>query len=256
MDAITDRDEKTSRLRIGGGDWGSGLTDEGIRQPAIIALPTVLERLLGDLAGLAVDTADVRDFLHGALVEAISRREIPRERLCPPRADVFLPAIEALRYSPSRHEIANLLAANMDGRVAHAVLPSYIEVLKQISLDEIELLKRSPILGRYAAVADLLYVYQRGQTAVAYRHILPEFLAKACAVRSNIPQYVDNLLRLSLLERPAGEEADDEHYRSLGRYEFVQELRRNAPPRSRVAVGKGVIGVTDFGDQFRRACLE
>ena len=256
MDVRTDQLAKTSRLKLLGVQGADEFHVAPMSAPSNLALPSLLDRLVGELSTLSVDHVQVRDFLHGLVVDAITRREVPQEKLRAPRADIFLPAVEALRYSNSRQEIANLVATNMDGRVAHTVLPSYIEVLKQISNDEIELLKLAPILGRFAPAADLLYVYSRGQTAVGYKHILPEFLAKACSVRSNIPQYVDNMMRLSLLERPVGEEADDEHYRTLGKFEFVQELKRTAPPRSRVAVGKGVIGVTDFGDQFRRACLE
>lgn len=217
--------------------------------------PTLVDKASETLGSLAVSKSDAEAFLTGPVARALAVRDIPLEYTQSPRPDVLLPAVEAQRYSTLNQELANLVASSMDGRIAHTVLPAYIEVLKQLSPDEVELLRRAPILGRYSAVADLVHVYPNGQVVIAYRHILPEFMSKGCAVRSNISQYVDNLMRLALLERPYGEEAAEENYRGLLKYKFVDELRRSAPSRAKVALDRSVIGVTDFGDQFRRACL-
>jgi hypothetical protein len=252
------------RLRLIGVDWvdpapaspAAGRAENTVPASGpFVGLPSLFGDLVGGLSALTVNLDEVGLFLNGEVTEAINARQIPQASLKPPSADVLFPAVEALRYSGSRSEIARLIASAMDERVAHSILPSYVEVLKQLSADEFELLRRTPILGRYAPACDLLYVFPRGQVAIGYRHILPDFLAKACTVRSNIPQYIDNLMRLSLIDRPAGERADDYLYLGLTKFEFVQTLKKASPARARPAIEKSVVGITDFGDQFRRACL-
>jgi len=197
----------------------------------------------------------VREILRQGVSAALARRQVPEEALCWPRPDIIAPAAEALRYSSLREEFANLIASSMDKRVAFSVLPAYVEVLKQLSPDEMALLREAPELGRVLPAADLLYCLPTGQVLTAHRHILPSRLAAVCAHRRNLPQYTDNLLRLNLLARPPGQSAGETAYRELQRLGFVRDLIRAAPPKSRAQLDHAVIGVTDFGDHFRRACL-
>jgi hypothetical protein len=94
-----------------------------------------------------------------------------------------------------------------------------------------------------------------GQVLSAYRSVLPPSSVKGLTHKDNIPLYVDNLERLNLLFRPQGQVAADNAYRPLERIAFVRELMKAAPPRSRPGIDRYVIGLTDLGASFLKACL-
>jgi Abortive infection alpha len=211
--------------------------------------------LMSELPVLAASLESVRSQLRQTVSTALHRRRVPDAELVWPRPDIAVPAIEALRYSSLSQEFANLIASSMDRRTAYSVLPAYVEVLKQLNPDEVDLLKRAPAQGRFVPIADIVYVLPSEQVIAAYRNLITTNLAGVCTYPRNIPQYVDNLIRLNLLARPLGQQADEASYRTLIRQPFVKAVMKAAPPRSQAGLDKGVIGITDFGEHFRRACL-
>lgn len=197
----------------------------------------------------------MRAFLEDSVSNALIARDVPRSELCLPRMDIAIPALEAARYSACREALGALVARSMDNRAAHLILPAYVDMLRQLSADELLLLRESPRLGRFIPIADIVYVLPSEQVILAYRNVLPAAQAANLAFRENIPQYVDNLTRLNILHRPAGQEGSETSYRTLARLPFVRELMKAAPPRARAGLEKSVIGLTDLGDKFLRACL-
>ena len=111
-------------------------------------LSTAVSRLVADLPAMARDLEPVQAELRAGVLSALTRRSVPAGDLSWPRLDIALPAIEAMRYSSLQQEFCNLIASSMDQRVAPSVLPAYVELLKQLSADEIDLLKASPSFAR------------------------------------------------------------------------------------------------------------
>jgi hypothetical protein len=255
--AITLRDEKNGAARR--------RPNVDIIEPSFLVSPTanppsnkVAETVGAMIEGLPQvlgDLATTQGTLRQLVSQALVRRNVPDGVVAWPRMSIAVPAIEAMRYSDLPEQFANLIASAMDERTASAVLPAYVEVLKQLSSDEIELLKTAPQLGRFAPIVDIVYVFPNEQIISGCRNILPAALSNACKVRRNIPQYVDNLCRLSLLSRPNGQVADEASYKTMLRQPFLKDILKAAPPKSNAGYDKAVIGLTDFGDQFRKACL-
>lgn len=226
--------------------------------PAPLAGSVVVDQTVTSaLAGLPVTAthfAEIETYVRSSVAEEIARRRVPEDELRWPRMDVVVPAVEALRYSEHRQAFTSLIAATMDGRTANAVLPAYVEMLKQISKDELLLLGAMPQLGRYTPIADVVYVLPNTQVITAYRNVLLPEVAEACALRSNIPQYVDNLVRLNLVARAPDQQAADVAYRPISQQAFVRTLLKEAPAKSRSGIEKSVCGLTDLGSTFRRVC--
>ena len=220
----------------------------GVEKAAVSLLETAPSLVL------RTDVID-RQFISENVAAALSARKVPRAELCLPRMDVFLPAIDAVRYSPVKEAFTALIAHAMDKRYAHTVLPAYVDMLRQISADELKILRDSPKLGRVTPIADIIYTMPNGQVLSAYRNILPASSVKNLSHKDNIPQYVDNLERLNLVFRPQGQVAADENYRPFERLAFVKELFSAAPPRSTAGFDKHVIGLSDLGALFLRACV-
>jgi hypothetical protein len=243
-------------------DKGSVLSSTGTDRPDADApsgdrqgLSRTVTRLVSNLPDMARDLEPVQAELRQGVVAALRRRSVEPTALTWPRLDIALPAIEAMRYSSLQQEFANLIASSMDQRVSNAVLPAYVEILKQLSPDEIDLMNAAPDYGRCLPMIDISYVYPTGQSLPAFRNVVPASVARKCAIKANIPQYVDNLVRLNLMTRPLDQEADEASYRTLGRLGFVRDLMAKAPPKSKGHIERTVLTLTDLGDIFRRLCL-
>jgi hypothetical protein len=206
-------------------------------------------------AAYAKGDEQIRRFVSETVSTALIARDIPRNKLQLPRMDVVVPALDAVRYSPIKDAFAALIAHSMDSRAAHTVLPAYVEMLKQISEDELLVLRDCPKLGRFTPIADVVYLLPNEQVVVAYRNVLPPAVVNGIGHKDNIPQYIDNLMRLNLLYRPATQEAANASYKSLSRLPFVRDLMKAAPHRAQAGLEKSVIGLSDLGDKFLRACL-
>jgi hypothetical protein len=222
--------------------------------PTVIVDRTVSSALAG-LPVTATHFAEIEAYVRTSVAEEIARRGVPEDKLRWPRLDVVVPAVEALRYSENREAFTSLIASTMDARIANVVLPAYVEMLKQISKDEMCLLAAMPQLGRYTPVADIVHVLPNGQVITAYRHALLPELAATCSIASNIPQYVDNLVRLNLIARPLEQQAADLAYRAISQQDFVKKLMKAAPTKTQSGIEKAVCGLTDLGDTFRRVCI-
>lgn len=211
--------------------------------------------VVSDLPAISANTEEIRAYLTHTVSIALERRGVTDSDLRGPRMDVVIPSIEALRYSEIRPAFATLIASSMDARTAHTILPAYVEILKQLSEDELALLRAMPVPGRFNPIADIVFILPNEQIVSAYRHVLAADMADRCIIRGNIPQYMDNLARLNLIHRPLGQQAADVAYRPLTRLPFVQAILQKAPDKARTGIDKAVCGLTDLGESFRQVCL-
>lgn len=223
--------------------------------PVPVHVGETVGSLIEFIGGEVQVSETVKDFVRNAVGRALAIRSVPEQDLQWPRIDVLVPSLEALRYTSARDEIANLIASSMDGRTAHTVLPAYVGVLKELSADEIELMRVMPAIGRFEPVADLYFRGADDQMMIASRNLVSPRLAGKCTHRDNLSQYIDNLLRLTLVMRPTGQRGGDEDYAEIEQLAFVRETSRQAPQRTKPFFDKGVLGLTDFGDRFRKACF-
>jgi hypothetical protein len=191
-----------------------------------------------------------------AIGRALVRRGVATADLQTPPAHLYAAAVEALRLGSAADEIVNVVAACMDARSGHRVLPSYIDILRQVSRDELELLRNLPTLGRSTAVAHVNVILPTKQAAVVYRNVLPETLAAVCKFKDNIPQYVDNLARLGLLAIHLDAKARTSVYRTMANFSFVSAFLTQAPEGSRLAMSPSTIAITDLGEGLCRACFD
>jgi hypothetical protein len=189
------------------------------------------------------------------LTRALSARGLDNREIQPPSPEVLVPATEAMSYAPGKQEMANLIASAMDPQFNSAVLPSHVDVLKQLTLDELALLRLTPPYGFSCVMADLVFILASGQVTVAYRNIAPQHYAGACATPSNIPQYMDNLIRLRLVYSDGEDERAEDVWRTTAHIPFVRKLIARRPAGSKAGIRTWSMRLTDFGEQLRRACL-
>ena len=77
-----------------------------------------------------------------------------------------------------------------------------------------------------------------------------------CVFPEKIPLYIDKMIRLSLVEIPDNAYLVDEwRYNKIIDSEYFYCLETEAAKMGRVFCEKRMIGLTDYGDQFRKICL-
>lgn len=216
----------------------------------------VAEKLSG-FDRMTLDWSQVHDYTVATIQEALIERRVPAEHLTQPRLDITVPALEAMRYSGLKREFALLIASTMDKTRSDEAHPAFIEILKQLTLDEATLLSVFPGTGQAVPMATLFHLDRSGRIRSSLRHIIPDAFARTCQRPSAIPGYIDNLIRLNLIASPPRLRIDDERfYRDLLSQEFVARHIGSQAGHLKASVEKDVLTLTDFGSQFRNCCLD
>lgn len=241
--------------RAGGSGPGHGRDLVNTSVPGRVDLGSIEETIASALVATSGEQSFSR-VVQEAIGRALVRRGVVASDLQTPPGHLYAAAVEALRLGSAADEIVNVVAAYMDARSGHKVLPSYIDILRQVSRDELELLRNLPKLGRSAPATHVNVILPTNQAVVVYRNVLPDTLAAVCKFKDNIPQYVDNLARLGLLAVRLEEEARGNAYRAMAKFSFVRRFLAQAPEGSRLAMSPSTIAITDLGECLCRACFD
>lgn len=217
----------------------------------------LVSRKLSDFSHVTWEWQDIKEFTVQRIQEIISRLQLPPEDLTSPRPDISIPAIEAMRYSPLKHEIAYLIAATMDKTRVDETHPSYIEIIKQLTADEICLLSAFPDSENVIPLLNINYVDKGDRIKSSIRFIIPKAMADVCERKSSVPKYIDNLLRLKLLDMPSGLKITDRgYYRRLLNQPFLKNYQSLGASQLRPLLDRRVVRLTNFGSSFRDCCID
>lgn len=189
----------------------------------------------------------------------------PPELIQPPEPHIAVPAIQYISYCMDNEELrdmyANLLANSMNSVVKNGVHPGFVEIIKQLSPDEAKFLKH---MRNYKSIPTISLRYVHNEVAKGGVDIIKEFtnvpMLAGCENAYSGEQYIDNLVRLGLLERKIGNAFIDK-----SRYEPLKNdpefLRHNNDEYARengfdkCDVEEHIVRLTAFGEQFCNICL-
>lgn len=217
----------------------------------------VVSEKLSGLNQLVSDWDAIVVYIQKTAAQMAARRRIQNDQLLEPRIDIAVPAIEAIRYSALKKELALLIASTMDPARTHDAHPAFIEFLKQISRDEINLIAHLPPPSHVVPMATLHHLDRAGSIQRSLRHIIPAAYARTCERQASIPGYIDNLLRLNLISNTSQLQiTDSNHYRDLLNQDFVQQYRQSVGPQLTPKIVRHVVCLTEFGQQFRSCCID
>ena len=229
------------------------LDERGLSRELVI--PEAVASALSGIASGVWDWEAIERFTTTAVAQFLQRRRTPPHLMTPPRMDIAIPAIEAMRYSPLKTQLAALVATSMDASRADMVHPSFIEMLKQLTLDEINLIASMPAPGMVVPVADISFIDVHQHVYAGHRNVMPPIFAALCQHRAAIASYVDKLARLRLVSSPPELRIDEErHYQALLDQDFVRRLIHQRPRKLTVRIDRKLISMTDLGETFRQVC--
>lgn len=190
---------------------------------------------------------------------------IPNQYLVNPRVNILGPTIDGLKYNLDEDYIkemfTNILISDMDSRKQDKVLPSYIEIVKQLSKED------AKFLSLISKTSDLIPSIQlkiinkdEDGFVIGKKYIILNY----CKKSDGTVQYstkaindiiLDNLLRLRILECDYSNfYCPDamEQYNSLFNSVKNQYLLNS---NQTLDYSKGYISITEFGLNFINICL-
>lgn len=219
-------------------------------------LPPSLPNAFNDVSTQIWDIDRVKSFTITTVEEILQKRNVPKHRTRTPSLEITVPAIEAMRYSPLRREIAALIATSMDQANTDLAHPSYLNILQQLTEDEVRILSAFPGIGRVLPMAHLWNNLPGGQAQKLHRNILPAEIARVCRIKSRLPLYIDNLTRMQLIHEPDGVKIGDARiYSNLVRQGFCSKILEQPGLRKNTSLERRTIALTEAGETFRNVCL-
>ncbi len=215
---------------------------------------------LTPLEGFIWGIDQIRDFVRSKVAEKL--RSVPPEEIQEPEPHIAVPAIEALRYTGAKEELAemyaNLLATSMDVKTALHAHPAFVDMIKNLSPDEARMLRHLSSNTLYPVINIKLVQNDNNSFIVVHRHVSLLGLDAQCQYPFLAANYLDNLVRLGLAEIPeSGFLMDESIYKRIEDYAQIKDLLDSYKklPDRRPEVEKLRASVTDLGKQFIRACV-
>lgn len=218
------------------------------------SLPISLHGELFDTSSFDADPSQALSAYQEELGWILDRRGVDSSRYVETPPKVFFQALQSVATATARNEALFLLATCLDETVAHRVLPSHVEITRQLSEDEFTLLREISSSHRGTPVGDAMLVIPRAQPILHYKYVVLEATAQPVFHKVNIPQYIDNLSRLRLIsvhEEPAASEAT---YLEMSRYKFLKEVKADVPKRSKIAIHPLSVHLTELGRGLLAIC--
>jgi len=185
------------------------------------------------------------------------------DEIVSPEVHVAVPALQYISYSMDNEEIrdlyANLLSASMQKSLKGNVLPSFVEIIKQLTPDEARILKylysqrRIPLLkiNRYDFNSSSGYITTAEHLSLLNNKISLE-------KTDMIPTLLDNLQRLNILElRYDTYFSDDSKYSEIEEAyaSQIEILNEKFNGKYQFKTRHGLCQITTFGNAFCKICV-
>jgi hypothetical protein len=209
--------------------------------------------------GLIWGVDQIRDFVHERVAKKLEN--VPPEDIQPPKPHIGVPAVDALRYTGSEADLANLyanlLATSMDQKTAYHAHPGFVDIIKNMCPDEARIMRFLSGIFNYPLI-DIRIVNEDQSWSVAHRHVSLLGIEAHCQHPPLASNYIDNLERLGLLVvRPDVRMKAEEPYKRIEDFPQIAGLLTELRKMEKVSiqVEKFRFEVTDLGKQFIRACV-
>ena len=189
-------------------------------------------------------------------------KQVPEDKLVEPEPYVAIPAIQQISYCQNSEELrdlyANLLTASMNADKKWQVHPSFVDIIKQLTPDEAKYLKKlPPILAVLNPLIDVNFGI--GEIPKGYLSAVTNFTDEHLDVLEhpeNICAYIDNFIRLNLIEVPDGRLTVMDSYDRMKKHPLVRNPIQFYPANTKIVVKYTykykMFKLTNFGLSFIR----
>ncbi|NEU09782.1 DUF4393 domain-containing protein [Flavihumibacter sp. R14] len=222
---------------------------------ALGTLAGVINVALSPLQAMVWGYERIGDWLAENLEEKL--KGVSPDDIQTPNPAVAGPSLEALRFTANdvnlRELYANLIANAMNKNSSQLAHPGFVEIIKNLSTDEAIIFDflASSIINPLVDVSIELD-QDRGQHLLESNlMIIPPELDEKLDFRLNLSAAIVNLSRLGLIEIPSGMA-----YTKKSNYDTLKsQIMSRYNNRSDIIIEEKMLIMTDFGKQFKLACL-
>lgn len=185
-------------------------------------------------------------------------KNVHSKNIISPPLEIAGPAFESLRYAGNNEELrnlyANLLANSMDKETIANAHPAFIEILKNLSVDEARILKLF-INNRVYPIIDLLLTLDHlTPVSIALENYSHIDRYTVLINKNLLPTYIDNLVRLRIIERPHTSivhPVSSETYKQFEEDPYIISFQEKyTKDRTKIRMERKVLHTTPFGQQF------
>ncbi|MCS0562695.1 DUF4393 domain-containing protein [Citrobacter freundii] len=182
-------------------------------------------------------------------------QSIPAENIVEPKASIAGPALQGLAFSHEEYNLKemylNLISSSMNRDVANDAHPAFVEVIKQLTSDEAEMLQIYLCDSAPRVIGRVIYQQRNSSLQIdGNQNILMLQIGTEPYYDKYLPSYVDNWVRLGIVEVRYDQYLKEELYEPLKiRNEYTQD-NVNYGDDFIKTLGKGLIRRTPFGAQF------
>lgn len=191
--------------------------------------------------------------------------DIPDSKKIKPEKRIFVPLIQQLSYSTDEEymktKYKNMLASTMNADKVEKVHPSFINILSQLSSDEIKILDSLPlvILNNVPIINMRMKTNNQTDLGILQAKYFSDIGYGKCKFPENICKYIENLERLKLIEIPHGLYLTDNNiYDKLINHPFLDNIRKSNSLNNNVKINyeydKKIFRLTNFGLDFISCC--
>lgn len=195
-----------------------------------------------------------------SLIHQKSIEKIPPINRKEPRIGIVGPVLENLKYNLDEKYIKdlflNLLVCEMDDRTQSNVLPAYVEIIKQLSVEDAKYLKAISDCKKdemSLCYVRLKYDNIEGYTPVAI--LVVDNLKNQALHTIEVPQIVfDNLERLNIVTVDSSSIIPQNEKEVENAFNFYNSHLKIDDPHASSYYKHGVLNITEFGRQFIEIC--
>lgn len=186
-------------------------------------------------------------------------QSIPEENLISPRVNILGPTIEGLKYNLDEEHIkemfTNILVSDMDNRKQNKVLPSYIEIVKQLSKEDAKTLKflKEKVI-KESPIIKIKYVFNNDGFTFVSDNIGLLHDGKDTILDDIV---LDNLCRLKLIELNFDMYMKNEtvYKEAFEKIKLRDEFKTLPNDVKELGYSQGLLKITQFGKNFIDICL-
>ena len=131
-------------------------------------------------------------------------KDIPTEEICTPDPTVAGPTLEALKFAGHKESLrdmyANLLAKSLNKNTTNKAHPSYVEVIKQLTVEEALLLQLLSTKDTFPIVSNFMDISNNASLSMMLRNNFNKICSEINIDKENSNTYYDNLQRLKIIK--------------------------------------------------------
>lgn len=190
-------------------------------------------------------------------------KQIPEEKLVEPEPYVAIPAIQQISYCQNSEELrdlyANLLTSSMNADKKWQVHPSFVDIIKQLTPDEAKIIRSIPNFKNNFMPAIDVKLTDKNASGTGHQIFITNFTTIGFNVienKENICSYIDNLVRLKILEIPPTYHLTNESlYKPLEESPILEKLIPQAYKLIyNIGYNHKIVAITNLGLLFKRIC--